>query len=129
MSAASPSFAIFHSLVNVPDVDGATGLVAAGTQYSDVARISGGDVAGFHLETTGTVTATITFWVSGKPNPILTSDADWVQDTSFAITSPAGATTKAFYHLGNNGALWARWKVVTSGGTGNLKGWAVRKGA
>lgn len=127
--SADQSFAIFHSAVFVPDVEGKTGLVGAGTQYSDVVGLNGGDVGGFHIETTGTLTAALTFWVSGKPNPDVASDADWVQDTSFAITSPAGATTKAYYHLGNNGARFMRFKSVTASGTGNLKGWAVRKGA
>lgn len=77
------------------------------------------------MEWTGTPTGTFTLWFSNKDNPILTTDADWNQDTTFAPTNPAGAAGS----MGDGGvgnAQAGKWRVkyVNASGTGVLTGQA-----
>lgn len=78
-----------------------------------------------HLVWSGTPNGTFTLWESNVPNPDLTSDADWVQDTTFSPTNPAGSASKMFDNVANGGARWWRVKYVNSSGSGTLKGFAV----
>ena len=118
-----------YSIYNTAD----TG--AAGRQYEGVAvsstdtyysePISGkhADGYGLMLQWTGDPTGTFTLWMSDKPNPIRTSDADWVQDTSFAPTNPAGSASKMRDDAFNAKATWKRVKYVNASGSGTLFGW------
>jgi hypothetical protein len=127
--SADLSYAIFHSLLSVPDIEGALGIAASSTNtyYSDNIACNGADVIGVHLESTGTLTGTYTLWVSSVPRPNIATDADWVQDTVPTFVNPAAGVSKQHLHLGNLGARWARIKYVNASGTGNLKGWACAK--
>lgn len=96
---------------------------ATNTYYSDpwTAR----DSAGYSLSqfATGTMTGTFTLWATDKRNPDLTSDTDWVQDTTFAPTNPAGSTVKFLDSASNMPGLKKRLKYVNASGTGVLLGY------
>lgn len=77
---------------------------------------------GFQLQTTGTLTGTFTLWWSDEENPSVSDDTDWVQDTSWSPTNPAGSTTKVKYSVTDVRARWARVKYVNASGTGDLLG-------
>lgn len=109
----SPGGSLFHT----------DGVTASGTQYSKKMLPSREGHLGFTIESTGTVTATLTLWYSDEENPSEASDTDWVQDTSWSPTNPAGAATKVKYVVEGLRARWARVKSVTSGGAGNLLGY------
>lgn len=79
-----------------------------------------------HLFWTGTPTGTFTLWLSDVPIPDRTTDNDWVQDTTFAPTNPAGAAGKMRDNVGNGTARWARIKYVNASGSGTLKGYATQ---
>jgi hypothetical protein len=101
-----------------------TFLTLAGTQYSSVMQARDGEAISVHLEWTGTPTATLTLWYSNKPNPSAANDNDWVQDTTFSPTNPAGSASKGFYTIGNLVALHVRIKCVLGAGAGTLGGWS-----
>lgn len=99
------------------------GVAASGTQYSKKMKPSPTGDLGFTLESTGTVTGTFTLWYSDEDSPSEANDTDWVQDTTWVPTNPAGAATKTKYVVSGLRARWARVKHVTSGGAGNLLGY------
>lgn len=104
------------------------GVAASSTDtYYSNKMAPGSDDLGFTLQTTGTLTGTFTLWYSDKDKPVLTDDTDWVQDTSWVPTNPAGATTKVKYSIDGLECAWARVKYVNSGGTGNLLGYQSRE--
>lgn len=80
----------------------------------------------FQLDWTGTPAGTFTLWYSNKDRPDEASDTDWVQDTTWSPTQPAGAAGKAAYTLGNLRHRWVLVKYVNASGTGTLTG---RQGA
>lgn len=84
---------------------------------------------GLHLEWTGTPTGVLTFWMSDKEQPDLTSDADWVQDTGFAPTNPAGSAGKMRDDVANANARWKRIKYVNASGSGTLFGFVTSANA
>jgi hypothetical protein len=61
--------------------------------------------------------------MTDKPNPSVTDDTDWVQDTAFSPTNPAGAAVKFRDDLGNAKALHKRFKYVHSSGSGTVFGY------
>lgn len=75
-----------------------------------------------HLGWTGTPTGTFTLWFSNLPNPGEADDSDWVQDTTWAPTNPAGSAGKSFVTTGNLAGEWVRVKYVNASGTGTLYG-------
>lgn len=83
------------------------------------------DTYGAQVQWTGTPTGTLTQWCSDKPNPDRTSDADWVQDTAFAPTNPAGAAGKFRDDVTNSNARWKRYKYVNASGSGTLFGYVT----
>lgn len=92
------------------------------TIYSDV--ITGEDADGMAATvfTTGTLTGTFTLWMTDKPLPDTgANDNDWVQDTTFAPTNPAGAATKFRDDIGNAKAAKKRFKYVNASGTGSIQ--------
>lgn len=96
-------------------------VTGAQTVYSDV--FSGESSDGFSLSvfTTGTLTGTFTLWFTDNMFPDLTTDNDWIQDTSFSPTNPAGSAVKFFDEAGNAKAFRKRLKFVSASGTGTLK--------
>lgn len=77
------------------------------------------------MEWTGTPTGTFTLWFANKDNPILTTDADWFQDTAFSPTNPAGsAGSMGDGGIGNAQAAKWRVKYVNASGTGVMTGQA-----
>lgn len=83
------------------------------------------NVYGLHVESTGTLSGTLTCWTSDKPEPDLTDDDDWVQDTGFSPTNPAGAPVKFRDDVNNSNARWKRLKYVHGSGTGKLFGYVT----
>lgn len=92
------------------------------TYYSAV--FSGPYINGFSfsMEWTGTPTGTFTLWYSNKADPVLTTDADWNQDTTFAPTNPAGSAGSMGDNVTNGQAAKWRIKYVNASGTGVLTG-------
>lgn len=101
---------------NAPIVPGVTN--PSGTIYS--APWSGrlADGYGLMVNYTGTLTGTFTLWMSDKLKPSLADDTDWVQDTAFAPTNPAGGAGKFRDDTSNAKSAWKRLKYVQSSGTG-----------
>lgn len=79
---------------------------------------------GFHFQWTGTPTGTITLWRTNKPNPILTTDADWIQVTTFAPTNPAGSASKFGDEINFTNFKHYRFKYANTAGSGTLFCWA-----
>lgn len=106
---------------NAPAVTGAT-MTSTNTVYSDVWTGLAADGYGLTLFWTGTPTGTFTLWMTDKPNPSLADDSDWIQDTTFSPTNPAGAAGK-FRDDTNTAKSWRkRVKYVNASGTGTLTG-------
>lgn len=103
------------------------GVAVSGTTtyYSKAWGAAGSTGQAMQLEWTGTPTGTFTLWWSSKPNPSMTDDADWIQDTDFAPVNPAGSASS----FGDNAAIMnanlKRIKYVNASGSGTLKGWVT----
>lgn len=97
----------------------------ATTYYSQPVSVPDGKALSLHVVFGGTPTGTVTLWYTNKPNADRTSDTDWVQDTTFTPTNPAGAAIKHFYTVGNLQAVSVRLKYVNSAGSGTLACWAT----
>jgi hypothetical protein len=95
------------------------------TYYSKPWGYGGTDGHSLQLEWSGTPTGTFTQWYSNKPNPSLTDDTDWIQDTDFAPTNPAGSASKMGDNAANFKANLKRIKYVNASGSGTLKGWVT----
>jgi hypothetical protein len=97
------------------------GVAVSGTSdfYSDPIgpRVQG---FGYHFEWTGTPTGTITLWRSNKTGPDLTTDADWIQVTSFTPTNPAGSASKFGDEINFTNFKLYRFKYTNASGTGVL---------
>jgi len=92
------------------------------TYYSKPWGAKGTDGQALQLEWTGDPTGTFTLWWSSKANPVLTDDNDWIEDTDFAPTNPAGSASKMGDNAGNMKANLKRVKYVNASGSGVLKG-------
>src|SRR6185503_3560714 len=115
-----------YSLYNTRQVDPALPFKVPGiavsstnTYYSDPIgpRVQG---FGYHFEWTGTPTGTLTLWRSNKTNPDLSSDADWIQVTSFTPTNPAGSASKFGDEITFTNFKLYRFKYVNASGSGTL---------
>lgn len=93
------------------------------TIYSDIWAGTHRDGYGLHIAYTGTLTGTLTLWMSDKPFPSVADDTDWVQDTAFSPTNPAGAAGKFRDDTGNAKSMHKRLKYVGASGAGTLFGW------
>lgn len=96
-------------------------VTGANTYYSDLIGMDQLN-RGYHFWWTGTPTGVLTRWESDKEDPILTSDADWVADATFAPTNPAGAAASFRGVTIARPARWVRYKYVNSAGSGVLFG-------
>lgn len=97
----------------------------ANTYYSIPISASHAAFFGLQLVWSGTPTGTFTLWATDKNQPSLADDTDWVQDTTFSPTNPAGSASKMRDNVGNGVARFWRIKYVNSGGSGTLKGYAT----
>jgi hypothetical protein len=109
-----------------PDSPSALGVAVSSTTtyYSQPVTQSGNGALSLHCVFAGTMTGTLTLWLSNKPNADRTSDTDWVQDTTFTAVSPAGAASKSFYTVGNLAGVSVRLKYVNASGSGTWNAWA-----
>lgn len=80
------------------------------------------DGQNIHHYWTGTPTGTLTLWYSSKDHPLLTDDSDWVQDTGFTPTNPAGSAGQSMDNSSNSKSKWKRTKYVNASGSGVLYG-------
>lgn len=77
----------------------------------------------------GTNVGTFTVWVSNKPSPVLTSDADWKQLTlATAVVQPNGSNTGDYVDLAGCPFRWIRLKYVNASGTGTIHAYVASKG-
>lgn len=90
------------------------------TVYSDMWTGESADGYNLSVFTTGTLTGTWTLWMTDKIQPTLADDSDWIQDTTFSPTNPAGAATKYMDAGGNAKAYRKRLKYVNASGTGTI---------
>lgn len=104
---------------NAPVLVG-TAVSGTGPFYSDI--WTGEDADGYSLSVfyTGTPTGTFTLWFTDKPNPDQTNDNDWIQDTAFSPTNPAGAGGKFGDPAGNFKSYRKRLKYVNASGSGTV---------
>jgi hypothetical protein len=102
------------------------GVAVSGTTtyYSQEFSGANSSGAGLHIYWTGTPTGTLTFWMSDLPWADETNDNDWVLDTGFVPTNPAGAAGKFRDDFSNARAYRKRLKYVNASGTGTLFGYA-----
>ncbi len=100
-------------------------VTGANTYYSKM--WSGGDSVAYSIQVvwTGTPTGTFTLQVSDKPNPIETTDADWVTSTEVAVVNPTGAAGQFLISTTASPHMKKRLKYVNSAGSGVLTGYAV----
>lgn len=93
-----------------------------GTKYSHK-MVPRAGLVGFTLQTTGTLNGTFSLWYSDKEAPNTASDDDWVQDTGWTHTDPAGSATKVKYVVSDLETRWVRVKYVHASGSGSLFGY------
>lgn len=98
------------------------GLAVSGaaTHYSEVWTGENQDGYALTVFYTGTPTGTFTLWMTDKPNPSLADDSDWVQDTTFVASNPAGAAGKFRDDAANAKAARKRLKYVHAAGSGTV---------
>ncbi len=113
---------------NDPNLDGVA-VSSTNTYYSKVISGSHSTSKAAHFYWTGTPTGTLTKWLSDKEAPILTTDADWVQDTNFAVTNPAGSASQFREEKTGVSARWIRYRYINASGSGVLYGRATSQGA
>lgn len=120
-------YVIFYTAGTGAWADKSDGVAVSGTNtyYSKPFGGAHSDGQSIHLEWSGTPTGTFTLWASDKPNPSETDDTDWVQDTTFSPTNPAGSASKMMDTTSNMKANLKRIKYVNASGSGTLKGWAT----
>lgn len=102
---------------------GGVAVSGTSTYYSDAINVDG-EAASWHFVWTGTPTGTFTLWYSNKPDASDADDTDWVQDSSFPASNPAGSASKAFVAASGVAALRTRIKYVNASGSGTIKAWA-----
>lgn len=98
------------------------GLAVTGTNTYYSQMFSGATEPGYGLQVifAGTPTGTFTLWFSNKDKPDETNDNDWVQDTTFVPTNPAGAGGKFWDDAVNANAFRKRLKYVNASGAGTV---------
>ena len=104
---------------NAPRTDG-TAVSGSSTFYSSMWTGNRSDGYALSVFWTGTPTGTFTLWMTDKEHPDETNDNDWVQDTSFTPTNPAGSAGKFRDDAGNAKAYRKRLKYVNASGTGTV---------
>lgn len=118
-----PAFKAFLSTPAIPG-DKPVGVIqpnGAGTFYGQAVGGSGSGQS-IHLRWTGTLLGTFTLWYSNRKDPDLTTDTDWVLDSSSTLANPAGAAGATFMDTFNSNAKLRRLKYVNTSGAGILDG-------
>lgn len=100
-------------------------VTGTNTYYSKMWTGKDADGYSLHYRWTGTPTGTFTLWMSDLSNPSETDDTDWVQDTAWAPTNPAGSAGKARDDVANGKSLRKRLKYVNASGSGTLYAWVT----
>ncbi len=102
------------------------GDTIAVTSYSK--KFEGPDRSGrfsVHIGWTGTLNGDLQLWYTNVPKPLETDDTEWVQDTTFTASDPAGSAGMTFVTVGNLVARWVRIKFARTSGSGDIWAWAV----
>lgn len=109
---------------NAPRADGVA-VSSTNTYYSKM--WSGGDSVSYSLQVmwTGTPTGTFTLQVSNKPNPIESTDADWVTSTEVTVVNPAGSASQFLVSTVNSPHMKKRLKYVNASGSGTITGFVT----
>lgn len=102
-----------------PLADGQT-VSGATTYYSRMWTGKNADGYGLTVKCVGTMVGAFTLWMTDKYHPIETTDADWVEDTSFAPVDPAGADCKFRDDTSGAKAWRKRLKYVNASGSGTI---------
>lgn len=76
-----------------------------------------------HAEWDGTVNGVLRLYYSNKPNPAEGSTTDWVEDTTFSASDPAGSPGSTFVPAGNASCRWLMIMFDRTSGTGALSVW------
>ncbi len=106
-----------------PKTDGVA-VSSTSTYYSKMFGGFGSDAYDLHVVWTGTPTGTLTLQVSDKPNPVETSDTDWVTTTETTMTNPAGSGS-SFRVAKDVSPGHKRLKYVNSSGSGVLYAYVI----
>lgn len=108
---------------NAPNTDGLA-VTGTNTYYSDTWTGEDSDSYSLSVFFTGTPTGTFTFWFTDKRLPDTgANDNDWIQDTGFTPTNPAGAAGKFGTPNASSRSYRKRLKYVNASGTGTLFGY------
>lgn len=104
------------------------GVAVSGTStfYSDTWTGEGADGYSMSVFFTGTPTGTFTLWFTDKRQPDTgANDNDWIQDTGFVPTNPAGAAGKFGTPNAGSRSYRKRLKYVNASGTGSIFGYVT----
>jgi len=115
---------------NSGDTRYADGVAVSGTTvyYSDRSQINGLADSSYQLQWTGTPNGTFIVQVSNKPDPINTTDADWITlPLSVAIVQPAGSASGDLVDLAGCPFKWVRLKYTNASSTGTIFAWFAGK--
>lgn len=107
---------------NVAHASDGVAVTGANTYRSLKMAIDKYGMLGFEIRFTGTPTGTLTLWFSDLDQPDVTSDTDWIQDTTWAPVNPAGAAIKTKYTVSSLRGRWALVKYVNSASSGTIFG-------
>lgn len=119
-----------ESFPTAPRRSNGVAVFGTNTFYSGIWKATKSDGFGLHLEWTGTPTGTFTLWRASKSyqdgkGPNEANDNDWVQETTFSPSNPAGAAGKMADEVSNGRNEFWRVKYVNASGTGTLFGWVT----
>jgi hypothetical protein len=123
-----PNFQAFETVDATNKTVNPGANVTGTTTYYGNAVGGSGTSQSIHLRWTGTPTGTFTIWYSDKKDPVLTTDADWVQDTSSTLANPAGAAGSTLMDTTNSNAKLRRVKYVNASGVGFVSGEIMTRG-
>ena len=119
---------VTHGTSGSPLVTDGVAASSTNAYYSVPIHNQGGSGCSLQTANTGTLTGVFEVWATDKPDPILTTDADWVQVTD-TLTNPAAGATNSRQDLACRAAL-IRVKYINASGTGSVFAYAtVNRGA
>lgn len=98
------------------------GVAVSGTStyYSSPIALGVGSQLSLSLHWTSTASGTTTLWKANRPNPDVTSDADWSSVALGSLSGPGGVAGNSSEEYGNLGAGLFRVKYVNASGSGTL---------
>lgn len=99
-------------------------VTSTNTYYSKMFGGFGSESYDLQVVWTGTPTGTLTLQVSDKPNPVETTDTDWVTTTETAMTNPAGSGS-SFRVATDHSPGHKRLKYVNASGSGVLYAYVI----